>query len=646
MANKLILKVVAETSKASKDMNALGNETKGAAAETTLLGGAMNFVRGAMLKVKSMSKLLFGSIKSGLISTGIGAFVVIIASLFAYFKNTKKGAEMLERAMAGVGAIVNTITDLFSSFGEIIVGAFKNPKQAIADLWEAIKTNIVNRVEGLFDTFGALGDTIKAAFSLDWEGVKAGAADFGESMIQTATGVDDLTGKMAEGFNNLGAEIKGNVTAAVELKRATQELRQEENDYSKERAKTMQEIQKSRLEALDDSKTAEDRLAALQKANDLELKTTAKAIELQEKRIRIQREEMDLSENMQEDEDKLVELEVAKINMQTQSFQTQKRLATEMETLTNEIAANKKTKEKERIASEKLDLQALTDFNLQRIKGETDEELKIRMEGAKEQQVEAKKLLTMQQENALLLIEDANERALAKIEIDRQNALDSVADTEHTEATKAAINEKYNLKKQAQNKATSDAERKLGIGELGAASSLLGSLSDLQEEGTAGWKMTKIAEARINTFTSASSAYSAMAGIPVVGPGLGVIAAAAAILAGQKQVDAINATEIPKMARGGLVGGHGSGTSDSVNAKLSKGEVVINAKSAKMFRGALSGMNVAGGGVAFARGGATSVSEGAGFNGFSNEPLKAFVLTDEMTSSQDRLSKIRRRSSI
>lgn len=646
MAEKVILKVVAETSKASKDMNALGNETKGAAAETTLLGGAMNMVRGAMAKVRVMSKLLFGSIKAGLISTGIGAFVVIIASLFAYFKNTKKGAEMMERAMAGVGAVVSVITDKASALGAILVDAFSNPKQAIADLWEAIKTNLMNRVTGIIDAFGYLGKTIKSALSLDWDGMKENAAGFGESMIQTATGVDDLTGKMAAGFKALGDEIENDVTAAMKLKGKLQELKDEEREFSKVRAQTRQDIQKARLDALDETKTVEERLAAVQRANDLEKKTTQDVIEMQKRKIKIQNETMDLSENMSEDLDELAALEVELINLQTASFQTQKRLATEMETLTNEIAANKKTKEKERIASEKLDLQALTDFNLQRIKGETDEELKIRMEGAKEQQAEAKKLLTIQQENALLLIEDANERALAKIEIDRQNALDSVADTEHTEATKAAINEKYNLKKQAQNKATSDAERKLGVGDLGAASSLLGKLADQETEGTQKWKDMKIAEARINSLVAAQAAFTAMAGIPIVGPALGTVAAMLALGQGQKQVDAINATEIPEMARGGVVGGHGSGTSDSVNAKLSKGEVVINAKSAKMFRGALSGMNVAGGGVGFARGGATTPGEGAGFNGFSNEPLKAYVLTDEMTSSQDRLSKIRRRSSI
>jgi len=58
-----------------------------------------------------------------------------------------------------------------------------------------------------------------------------------------------------------------------------------------------------------------------------------------------------------------------------------------------------------------------------------------------------------------------------------------------------------------------------------------------------------------------------------------------------------------KFAKGGVVSGAGTGTSDSIPARLSNGESVINARSTEMFRGLLSDINVAGGGRAFARGG-------------------------------------------
>ena len=319
-----------------------------AASEFKIMGVSLNGVKRGFASAAVTAKGMFGSIKAGLISTGIGAFVVLVGSLIAYFKSTKDGAEKLERAMAGMGAVISVITDRLSGFGEVIVSAFEDPQQAVKDLWEAIKTNLLNRVQGMIDAFGFLGKTIQSALSFDWDEMKENAAGFTESMIQTATGVDDLTGKMAEGFKSLGDEINNDVEAAMKLKGLTQQLRDEEREFNKVRAQTRQEIQKARLAALDESKTVEERLAAVQRANELELKTTEDVLEMQRRKIQIQKETMALSENMAEDLDELAALEVGLIDLQTQSFQTQKRLATEMETLTNEIRANEKAAEKEK----------------------------------------------------------------------------------------------------------------------------------------------------------------------------------------------------------------------------------------------------------------------------------------------------------
>jgi hypothetical protein len=49
--------------------------------------------------------------------------------------------------------------------------------------------------------------------------------------------------------------------------------------------------------------------------------------------------------------------------------------------------------------------------------------------------------------------------------------------------------------------------------------------------------------------------------------------------------------------RGTILSGPGSGTSDSINARLSNGEAVINARSTRMFQPMLSAINMAGGGA-------------------------------------------------
>ena len=129
--------------------------------------------------------------------------------------------------------------------------------------------------------------------------------------------------------------------------------------------------------------------------------------------------------------------------------------------------------------------------------------------------------------------------------------------------------------------------------------------------------------------------------IPVIGTFLAPIAAAGAIATGLRNLSAINNAPIP-FAQGGMVGGYGSGTSDSVNARLSKGETVINAKSTRMFKPILSQINQAGGGVGFADGGTLDTGSG----GMTTGVVKAFVVADDMTDEQQRLSNIRRKATI
>jgi hypothetical protein len=75
-----------------------------------------------------------------------------------------------------------------------------------------------------------------------------------------------------------------------------------------------------------------------------------------------------------------------------------------------------------------------------------------------------------------------------------------------------------------------------------------------------------------------------------------------------------------KFATGGLVTGMGTSTSDSIMARLSNGESVINAKSTAMFGNLLSNINQAGGGVAF------------GNQNNANPIFKTYVVASEMTS--------------
>jgi hypothetical protein len=114
--------------------------------------------------------------------------------------------------------------------------------------------------------------------------------------------------------------------------------------------------------------------------------------------------------------------------------------------------------------------------------------------------------------------------------------------TEQTEAAKDAIRKQY--------------ERRA----LGGASTMFSNMATVAKAGgKAGfnaWKRFSQAQALIDTYKSANSAYAAMAGIPIVGPALGTIAAAAAIAAGLVNVRTI---EKQKFSSGGISSGPESG---------------------------------------------------------------------------------------
>ena len=589
----------------------------------TVMGVSLNSVKAAFGKVIPMAKAMFGSIKAGIMSTGIGALILAVISLFSYFKKTQRGAEMLERAMAGVGAVVDVVVDLFSSVGETMVNAFKDPKKAIKELWEDIKKNLMNRLTGVIDGFKAAGKIIQAALKFDWDTVKEGALEYGQALIQVGTGLDVEQQKaFADSIKGVVNEMTEEAAAAMRLKDIMQNIRREEMEFSKVQAQTRQDVAKARLLAMDESKTQEERLEAINSVMDKELKMTADIIKMQKKKIAAKKEENRLGESMIEDKEALMALEVELIDLTTQSTMTQKRLMTEVEALNLEIIAKNKADakkkaddEKARIKSEKLDVEAFSLWKLERLQDETDEALKIRMKAAEElkkaQDEEVALLLSLEQENSLALIENLQERALAELKIQEDKEVASVELMENAEEIKEQIRIKYARARGEIVKSTAKNEiaweNMTQEQKLNKVKNTAGEMSKILGEESAAGKAFAITQATIDTFQGANAAYSSMAKIPYVGPVLGTIAAGAAIVAGLANVKAILSAE--------------SGGAPPPATTPATTETQIPAP--QMMSGAfeLTG-------------------------GQEVEPIQAYVVSDNITDSQNGLAIIRRRATI
>ena len=122
---------------------------------------------------------------------------------------------------------------------------------------------------------------------------------------------------------------------------------------------------------------------------------------------------------------------------------------------------------------------------------------------------------------------------------------------------------------------------------LQAASQTFGNLAALAGKESAAGKAFAIAQTTIDTYTSAVAAYKSLAGIPVVGPALGGVAAGVAVASGLASVQKIVSTKTPKignpgiqgLATGGLVTGglaitRSNGDDRLITAKT--GEVILN----------------------------------------------------------------------
>ena len=98
----------------------------------------------------------------------------------------------------------------------------------------------------------------------------------------------------------------------------------------------------------------------------------------------------------------------------------------------------------------------------------------------------------------------------------------------------------------AQKKKLADQEKKdketALMSSLSTAASVFGAMADLAEENSKEYKAFAIMETTISTLEGAINAYKAMAGIPYVGPVLGVAAAAAAAAAGIANIAKIKST--------------------------------------------------------------------------------------------------------
>ena len=252
--------------------------------------------------------------------------------------------------------------------------------------------------------------------------------------------------------------------------------------------------------------------------------------------------------------------------------------------------------------------------------------------------------MALRQENTLQM-----ELQMKQAELDALHRLEGESDAEFRARQLAAMKEVADKKKEIADYEVSIEQTKYeAISQItGGLRSVLEAFGEENKEAAQAAKVLALAEIAINTGKAIAAGIAQSQSVPFPA-NLGAIATTiTAVLSGI--ASAISTVKSAKFATGGLVTGPGTGTSDSIPARLSNGESVMNARSTAMFGPLLSSLNQAGGGVAFnpAAGGqregyeflAAAVAAGM-------KSVNLHVAVDEVTRVQDRVARIDEISSI
>lgn len=295
---------VQELNKALKETNDQAdatNETfkQGAEAIDKYTGGfvsAFKAVQGGVKNAIAAMKTLKGAIAA----TGIGLLVVAVASLFSYFTKTERGAQQLRVIMGTLGAVVDKLMDGVIALGEAIFNAVSNPKQALIDFGNALKTNITNRIEGLIELFPALGKAISQALSGNFSEAAKTAAN---AVGKVGLGVENVVDKVGDAAKSLGEfakEVGSVADQAARIEKQLNAVKVAERELTVERAKANKEIKAAQLVAEDINRTTEERIDAVKRVGVLEDQILAKELKTAKARANALKAQAALSESSEE----------------------------------------------------------------------------------------------------------------------------------------------------------------------------------------------------------------------------------------------------------------------------------------------------------------------------------------------------------
>lgn len=584
MSTTVNVRVNADTNKANKNVGKFNEKLKDTSKATKDVQADLSEVKnqadaatgGAISKFRGLIGTIknvsksFVTLKGAIIATGLGALVLVVGSIVQAFRSSEEGQNKFAKIMGVIGSVVGNVTDKISDFGELLLN---NPMQLLDDVLQ----NIINRFKGILRFIPSMGEALNLVFKGEFSEAGKVASD---AVLLIATGTENATDKIKEFSEEIkkdGESAAKVADARAKADKASRELTIQRAEADRDRASLLEKAVNKEMF------TVKERIGFLKQAGALEEEITNKEIEAAKLRADAKILENSLSKSTKEDLEEEANLKAEVIRLETAKLTKQKEVTSQTIALLAEEKAAKDAIE----AQKKADKDAQDAADLEAEKSLADIKKQIRdAEAVSEDEKRALEIQKTQEhyDNLILLAE--------------QNGLD-------TTNLKAARDKKLDELNQGAAEAELEWADITTQQKLDMAAGALNDMATIMGKESAAGKAAAAAAATISTFSSATKAYESMAAIPVVGPALGAIAAGAAVVAGMANVKKILSTKTPGGGGGSpSLGVTGSGAAKSQPPSFN----VVGANSQNQLAETIAGTQ--------------------------NKPVKAFVVSNEVSSAQ------------
>ena len=224
-----------------------------------LAPAALNATAAATGNVSTGMKVLRGAI----IATGIGALVVVLGSLIAYFTSTQEGINKVNKVLTPLKVVFQSLIGVVQNFGKYLLEAITHPKQMLIDLLDFLKGQFMNRLNGMIDIFKGIGKIITGD-------IKEGIKQVGEAAAQTVTGVENVVGKVKDAGKAMSDTIDEAVKRGQRIEEINQKLSSSEADFIQQTAELKQLFKEQNMIAEDTTKTFAEREEAAKKSIEIQ----------------------------------------------------------------------------------------------------------------------------------------------------------------------------------------------------------------------------------------------------------------------------------------------------------------------------------------------------------------------------------------